>query len=82
VLALDQNNTEALVKKGVALERQRKLTEAIECYDRAIAADGSMTIAYLYKGGVYNRLERFDEALQCYEQALRAQENGNSAHTN
>jgi tetratricopeptide (TPR) repeat protein len=82
VLALDQNNTEALVKKGVALERQRKLTEAIECYDRAIAADSSMTIAYLYKGGVYNRLERFDEALQCYEQALRAQENGNSAHTN
>jgi tetratricopeptide (TPR) repeat protein len=67
------------VKKGVALERLRKLNEAIECYDRAIAADGSMTIAYLYKGGVYNRQEKFNEALECYEQALKSQENGKSA---
>jgi tetratricopeptide (TPR) repeat protein len=50
------------------------LKEAIECYDRAIAADSSMTIAYLHKGGLFNRLERFSEALQCYELALRTQE--------
>ena len=40
VLALDANHPEALVKKGAALERLRKLDEAIACYDRAIAADG------------------------------------------
>ena len=64
----------ALVKKGAALERLRKFDEAIDCYDRAIAADDSMTIAYLYKGGLFNRMERFNEALECYEQALRTQE--------
>jgi tetratricopeptide (TPR) repeat protein len=63
-----------LVKKGTALERLRKSKEALECYDRAIAADSSMTIAYLYKGGLYNRMERFNEALACYEQALHTQE--------
>jgi len=56
------------------LEKLEKLDEAVECYDRAIAADNSMTIAYLYKGGLFNRMERFNEALECYEQALRTQE--------
>ncbi|MBC8094432.1 MAG: tetratricopeptide repeat protein [Akkermansiaceae bacterium] len=79
VLALDADNTDALVKKGAALEKLRKLQEAIECYDRAIAADSSMTIAYLYKGGLYNRLERFGEAVECYEQALRTQEKRSAA---
>jgi tetratricopeptide (TPR) repeat protein len=70
VLALNANHTEALVKKGAALERLHRLNEAIECYDRAIAVDSSMTTAYLHKGGLCNRLERFKEALQCYEKAL------------
>jgi len=62
------------VKKGAALERLKKTEEAIEFYERAIAADHSMTLAWLYKGGVFNQLERFSEALQCYEQALRTQQ--------
>jgi tetratricopeptide (TPR) repeat protein len=63
----------------MALERLQRLDEAIQCYDRAIAADGSMTIAYLHKGGLCNRLERFSEALTCYEQALRSQEKRSAA---
>ena len=51
----------------------------LECYDRAIAADGSLTIAYLQKGGLFNRMERYEEALQCYEQALHAQENAHAS---
>jgi tetratricopeptide (TPR) repeat protein len=50
------------------------MDDAMQCYDRAIARDGSLTIAYLHKGGLFNRLERFDDALACYEQALRTQE--------
>jgi len=42
VLATEPSHTEALIKKATALERLRKLPEAIECYDRAIAADGSL----------------------------------------
>jgi tetratricopeptide (TPR) repeat protein len=71
VLALNPDHTEALVRRGAALERLHRLNEAIECYDRAIAVDSSMTAAYLHKGGLCNRLERFREALQCYETALR-----------
>ena len=62
------------MKKGAALERLRKLDEAIVCYDRAIAADASLTVAHLYKAGLLNRMERFNEALECYEKALRTQE--------
>ena len=74
VLALEPDHSEALVKKGVALERLHKLNEAIECYDHAIAVDATMTSAYLHKGGLCNRLERFKEALECYEKALRTQD--------
>jgi len=74
VLAIDPQNTDALVKKGAALERLQRLDEAIECFDRAIAVDSSMTMAYLHKGGVFNRMERYAEALECYEKALRTQE--------
>jgi tetratricopeptide (TPR) repeat protein len=74
VLELDPNHSEALVRRGAALERLRRLDEAIACYDRAIEADSSLTVAYLYKGGLFNRMERFGEALECYEQALRTQE--------
>ena len=55
------------------MERLKKLDEALECYDRAIAINSSATLAYLYKGGVFNQLERFSDALECYEQALRTQ---------
>jgi tetratricopeptide (TPR) repeat protein len=78
-LALDADNTDALVKKGAALEKLRKPQEAIECYDRALALDDSLTIAYLHKGGLFNRMERFSEAMQCYEQALRTQEKRRAA---
>ncbi len=74
VLQLAPNHSEALVKKGAALEGLHKLNEAFECYDQAIASDDSMTLAYLHKGGLCNRLERFKEALECYEKALRTQE--------
>jgi tetratricopeptide (TPR) repeat protein len=74
VLRRQNDHAEALVRKGIALERLAQLDQAVACYDRAIALDASMTIAYLHKGGVYNRMERFNEALACYEQALRTQE--------
>ena len=74
-----KSKAEALVKKGIALEELRRMDEALQCYDRAIAADGDLTIAYLQKGGLFNRLERYEEALQCYEQALHAQEKAHAS---
>jgi tetratricopeptide (TPR) repeat protein len=57
----------------MALERLKRLDEAIACYDRAIALNRSLTQAYLAKGGIFNRQERYAEALECYEQALRSE---------
>jgi tetratricopeptide (TPR) repeat protein len=74
IISRDPQHAEALLKKGTALERLQKLEQALEYYDRAIAANRSLTLAYLYKGGVCNQLERYNEALQCYEQALRSQQ--------
>ena len=79
MLTLDPHHQEALVKRGTALERLGRLDDAIESYDRAIAADQSFTTAYLCKGGVFNRQGRHDEALRCYEQALRTQEKADAA---
>lgn len=72
-LALDEHNTDALIKKAGALERLHRVDEAIACYNRAIELDKSATMAWLQKGGLYNRLARYDEAMQCYEKALQAQ---------
>jgi len=74
ILKLDPELPEALLKKGVALERLKQDNDAIRYYDRAIAADSKMTLAYLYKGGVCNRQQRYDEALECYEQAMQSED--------
>jgi tetratricopeptide (TPR) repeat protein len=74
ILRIDLNHPEALVKRGLVLERLKQDEEAIQCYDRAIKADRKMTLAYLHKGAVCNRLERYEEALKCYQQALQVEE--------
>jgi len=73
-LEIDPHHTDALIKKGGALEKLERFNEAAACYDRVIESGGPATMAYLQKGGMFNRLARYDEALKCYEQALQAQE--------
>jgi tetratricopeptide (TPR) repeat protein len=70
---VEPNNAEALVKRGLALEKLQDWELAAETYSQAIALDDTLTVAYLYKGGVCNRLQRYREALECYEEALRAE---------
>jgi tetratricopeptide (TPR) repeat protein len=73
VLALDDRNAKACVKRGTALEQLGRLDEALVCYDQAIVLDASLSDAYVGKGSVYNRLERYGEALEYYEKAARLQ---------
>lgn len=70
-IALDEQMTEAFLKKATALERLKRLDEALACYDRAIKLDASLLDAYVGKGTVSNRLQRYREALECYERACR-----------
>lgn len=73
-LAIDPRNSEALIKRGMTLERLQRMDAALESYDRAIATNGSLTLAYLHKGAICNRLQRYREALECYERALQAEQ--------
>lgn len=73
-LAADPERTDAIVKRGIALEKLGREEEALACYNRAIAADRALVLAHLHKGGLLNRLRRYDEALNCYEKALLGQE--------
>ncbi len=73
-LAIEPNDPDALIKRGMTLERLQRMDAALESYDRAIATNGSLTLAYLHKGAVCNRLQRYREALECYERALQAEQ--------
>lgn len=75
-LAMDPRCAEALIKRGMALERLQRMDAAMESYDRAIATNDSLTLAYLHKGAICNRLQRYREALECYERALQAEQKG------
>ncbi len=72
-LAADPENTELLVKRGMAHERLQQMDEALASYDRALALNNSLTTAYLLKAGVLSRLKRESEAFDCYQMALRHQ---------
>ena len=78
-LSAHPERAEALVKRAAALEKLGREDEALACYNRAIAADGTLVIAHLHKGGLLNRLRRYDEALNCYEQALLSQDKKSAA---
>lgn len=75
-LTVRPDSGDALVRKGVVLERMQRTNEAFGCYDRAIALAESPALAYLHKGSLCNRLERYKEALDCYEKALQSQSEG------
>ena len=55
---------------GGVLDKLGRTDEALQAFDRALAADDTLTVAYLHKGGLFNRLARYEEASRCYEQAL------------
>ncbi len=49
---------------------EKKLQEAIENFDRAIAIDPTYAKSYVYKGHIYFANDEFDKALQAYENAV------------
>ncbi len=49
-LELSPRNAQALALKGFALSAQNKMTEAAECFERAISADGALANGWLGRG--------------------------------
>jgi tetratricopeptide (TPR) repeat protein len=55
---------------GLALQSLRRLGEALDNHDRALALDRDNVEALNNRGLVLQELERFDEALESYDRAL------------
>ncbi len=56
--------------KGIALSKEKKYPEAIECFDRAIALNANDPFAWNNKGVCLGKLLKYPEAIKCLEKAL------------
>lgn len=56
--------------EGVELSRQGKLSEAIECFNKAIQTNPAFELAWVNKASNFLNLKRYDEALECANNAL------------
>jgi tetratricopeptide (TPR) repeat protein len=72
-LALEPNNADVHVKRGLALEQLGRFDDALASFDHALALSPLLPDAYVGRGDVLNRLERYEEALACFDQAARLQ---------
>lgn len=60
----------ALLSRGMDRVRQRKFEEALEIFDRALAANPEIPEAWNNRGVALYGLGRLDEALQSYDRCL------------
>ena len=58
------------VNKGASFLALGRHTEAIDCFDKALAIDPKNRDAWSNKGIALDTLGRFDEAIDCYDMAL------------
>ena len=59
------------LKQGLALQKERKCSEAIVKLDRALSFDSEMVAAYHVRGICHWRLNHIDQALADYSAAVR-----------
>ena len=59
------------VNRGIILNREGKLDEALADFDRAIEKNGELAEAYLNRGNTYYLMRRYDEAIEDYQASLR-----------
>jgi len=59
-----------LITKGMDRVKRGQFQEAVEIFDRALAANPRLPEAWNNKGVALFRLGYIDEALQCYDQSL------------
>jgi Tfp pilus assembly protein PilF len=64
------DNPKALSNRGITLQVLNRLEEALESYDRALAAWPEYPEALYNRGIVLHQLKRFEEALESYDRAL------------
>jgi tetratricopeptide (TPR) repeat protein len=71
-LKMDPQNVYALDLKGVTLDGQGRINEAIGYYDQALNVDSSFSILWGNKAGDQFSLQNYEQALASYEHAISA----------
>ena len=69
-LDINPDNSHAWNQRGLALQRLKRLDEALASYDRALAVWQDHAEALCNRGAVLHELKQFDEALASYDRAL------------
>ena len=60
-----------LVNRGIILNRQGRLDEALADFDKALEKNGELAEAFLNRGNTYYLMRRYDEAIEDYRASLR-----------
>lgn len=76
------NKSTEYINEGVFLLNEEKVTEAIECFDKAIAVCPNDVLAYNNKGIALSVQKKYDEALKCYEKAIKISPRDSFAYLN
>jgi tetratricopeptide (TPR) repeat protein len=71
-----------LANLGTALKDAGKVTEAIECFNKALELKSEPSEIYNNLGTAYNKLGRIEESIQYYKKALELNPNLTAAHYN
>jgi outer membrane receptor protein involved in Fe transport len=74
-LELSPRNAQALALKGFVLSGQNKISQAAQCFDEAIAIDGSLANGWLGRGLVKIRQRKVKEGRQDLETAAALEPN-------
>jgi tetratricopeptide (TPR) repeat protein len=75
VLAEDDNNIEAIYKKGVVYYKMKRYDDSLQCFDEALELDPTDAYTWNSKGNVFYDAGKNDEALKAYDKALKLKPN-------
>ena len=76
------SNADKYYTEGVALSELGKYSEAITCYDKAIAIDPNYVEAWNNKGNALYMLGKYSEAITCFDKVIEIDPNNDVAWTN
>ena len=65
----EKNEAMGWYNKGLALVKQEKYSEALECHDKAISINPNSALAWNDKGIILEALGRNTEAQECFNKA-------------
>ena len=72
----------AHIERGITLQEQGRIDEAIECYRKALAIEPAIAQAHFNLGNAYKDQARLGQAIASYQEALALAPDSPAAHTN